>query len=177
MRVFIAISIPYNHRSSLRRLQAGIKGARWVMCENFHVTLRFLGEVAPKEVEDLLFSLSAIALPSFSINVSGVGYFSRKGKVRSVWASVCSSKQLLRLQKKVENICIRSGFCPGARKFKPHVTIGRLKGVRLHDIEYWLKIQNDFGIGSIDVKKFTLFESRLGSEDPHYVPLEDYLLS
>ena len=177
MRIFIAISIPPSQRASFQALQAGINGVRWVMFENFHVTLRFLGEVAPNDVEDLLFSLTAITLPSFRINVSGVGYFGQGSHIRSVWAGVRSSKSLMHLQKKVENICIRCGFGPGGRKFKPHITIGRLRRLRLCDIESWLAVQSDFDIDEIDVKQFTLFESRLGSEGPHYIPLEDYLLS
>ena len=104
----------------------GIPGARWVPSENFHVTLRFIGEVAKHEAEEVDLALAAIRGKPFAMSVAGVGTFAKAGRETTLWAGIERNPALDHLQSKIEISLQRAGFAPERRRFTPHVTLARL---------------------------------------------------
>ena len=86
MRLFVGIALPAQAREALARLAGGIRGARWVASENLHLTLRFIGDVDADMAEDLDAALGVVRVPPFSLALSGVGVFERRGRVHAAWA-------------------------------------------------------------------------------------------
>ena len=177
MRLFVAIPLPLDLRERLARLDSGLPGARWVSEENFHLTLRFLGEVDGAQAHDLDAALSRIRMPSFDLSLTGVGHFGEGSKLRTVWAGVERNEQLLRLREKVENACQAAGLPPDGRKFRPHVTLARFKSSpgagKLQD---YMSRHSLLRFGPFTVDGFALFSSFLKHSGAIYRIEAEYAL-
>ncbi len=177
MRLFIGLTLPKEARLALADLQSGLPGARWVNPENLHLTLRFIGEVDRGSAEDIALVLSDIVAPGFSLNLSGLGCFESKGRVRALWVGVLKSNNLKRLHEKVESAVVRAGLEPERRKFKPHVTLARFRnGSSNERIGMFIQNHNDINVAPFVVNRFTLLRSYLGHTGSVYEPLADYEL-
>ncbi len=176
MRIFVALPLPDPIRRHLAGLRSGLPGARWVAPENMHVTLRFIGEVEGDEVDEVDAALAEIRVPVFDVSVGGIGFFDRGRKVHAVWAGIEAEGGLERLQRKVESAIVRAGFEPERRKFKPHVTIARLRGTPAHHVGTYIEAHDGFASDPFRADHFTLFRSHLGREGAVYEALADYTL-
>ena len=175
IRLFVGLDLPERTRATLSGLAIGIPGAHWVPEENLHLTLRFIGEVDEDEANDLHDALSAVRAPAFTLEIAGTGVFETARKPHTLWASVAKSDPLVRLQGKVESALVRAGLKREERKFKPHITLARLKGTapeRLHPVLAAQALLRE----EMPVDHFTLFSSRLGSGDPVYTAEAEYAL-
>ena len=134
IRLFVAIPIPEDIRLWLHNLRGGVPGARWVAPENYHLSLRFIGELDHGLAADIDVALSQVRAPAFSVELSGVGYFGKGAKARTLWAGVAPCDALGHLQTKIEAALTQTGLPEERRKYSPHVTVARLKqsdGARL----------------------------------------------
>src|SRR5690606_23531089 len=108
IRLFVALNFPDEVRRSLATLCAGVPGARWSKPEQFHRTLRFIGEMDGRMAHGFAGELSSVFMPSFELNLFGVGSFGDKRKTHSLWACVRPHPSLTRLHEKVDNACLRA---------------------------------------------------------------------
>ena len=175
-RLFVALDLPEALRPRLALLQAGVPGARWVRPESLHVTLRFIGEVDGDVAQDLDMSLQRLTGSAFSYRLSGVGHFGPDRKPHMLWAGVERNEALTALRDRVERAVIAAGLPPEDRKFKPHVTLGRLKDPSLPRVRRWLTEQALFASTDIRADHVVLFRSHLGADGAHYEPLAEYPL-
>ncbi len=176
MRLFVGLALPEDLRARLAGLKGGLRGARWVAVENLHLSLRFIGDVTGGIERDIDQALLAIKSPVFDIALSGLGCFDHRGKVRSVWAGVEESGHVTRLQGKVERALIDIGLEPDHRKYKPHVTLARLKNRKAGNAGEFMETHGGFRAGPFNVDRLTLFLSHLGSGGASYEVLADYPL-
>ncbi|GAC1345495.1 MAG: RNA 2',3'-cyclic phosphodiesterase [Acetobacteraceae bacterium] len=176
MRLFVALDLPSVLRTRLSWMAGGLPGARWVPPENYHVTLRFIGELPGFRAEEVDHALAGLRAPGFSIQLAGVGTFEKGGKVNSLWIGVERNPQLDHLQSKVETALQRAGLDRERRRFAPHVTLARLDGVPEAKIAGWVQSHNLFRSEPVEVEHFTLFSSRLGKEQAVYAPEVEYPL-
>ena len=176
MRLFVGIPLPDDVRARLAGLGGGLKGARWVVPENLHLSLRFIGEVPGGGETDIDEALATIEAPGFPLALSELGFFDRRGRVHAVWAGVGMSEPLMRLRAKVEHALVHLGHEPEHRKFKPHVTLARMKRGSASEVGHYLEALNGFSAGPFDVGCFTLYRSHLGQGGAHYEALADYEL-
>ena len=84
MRLFVALSLPYSLHDRLSQLCCGLPGARWVKPENFHITLRFLGELDQHSAADVDAELQGIHLPAFDLQLEGMGTFSEGKRLKAL---------------------------------------------------------------------------------------------
>src|SRR5512134_1260994 len=173
-RLFVGIAFPDDVRQRLGGLCSGLPGAKWIDPENMHLTVRFIGEVGGAQAEDIDVALRRVVAPGFGLLISGVDCFESGGKVHTLWAGIEKQPLLLHLYGKVESALVRAGCEPERRKFKPHITLARLRGGGAKRIALFIQAHNQFAIGPFSVDHFTLFRSHLGSEKAHYEPLADY---
>lgn len=176
MRLFVGLDLPAHIRQDLAAICAGIHGARWVAPENFHITLRFVGETDRHAAADLDDLLADIQMPAFDIAFRGIGSFGSRGRLRAIWAGVEPSPALTHLYDKVARACMRAGFTAEDRKFKPHVTLARFKGLPEMSAAHYVKLHAGFATAPFTVNRFVLFESLLGGEGAHYIPQCTYPL-
>ncbi|MEC9368970.1 MAG: RNA 2',3'-cyclic phosphodiesterase, partial [Pseudomonadota bacterium] len=100
-RLFSGIEIPASLAERLSGLRAPLPGARWVEPENYHITLRFIGDVDDLTAREFAANLSRISLSPFELRLDGLGSFGR-GKPHAIWAGVSRSDALETLQRASE---------------------------------------------------------------------------
>jgi 2'-5' RNA ligase len=158
-RLFTALEIPRDAALSLSLLRGGLPGARWIDVENYHLTLRFIGDVEGHVADEIAAALDRVRRPFFSLTLSGVGAFGSR-KPHAVWAGVLPSPDLGALQAEIERICKRIGIPADPRKFMPHVTLARLRNSSPQDVAQYLSGRGNFSTLPFKVGRFVLMSSR-----------------
>jgi 2'-5' RNA ligase len=158
-RLFTALEIPRDAALSLSLLRGGLPGARWIDVENYHITLRFIGDVEGHVADEIANALDRVHRPSFALTLSGVGAFGGR-KPHAVWAGVAASPDLNALQGEIERICQRLGLPSDPRKFMPHVTLARLRNSSPEEVALYLSARGNFSAASFKVGRFVLMSSR-----------------
>ena len=158
-RLFTALEIPRDASLSLSLLRGGLPGARWIDTENYHITLRFIGDVEGHVADEVANALDRVRRPTFSVTLSGVGAFGSK-KPHSVYAGVSPSPELTALQGEIERICQRLGLPADSRKFVPHVTLARLRNSSPIDVAQYLSSRGNFAAMPFKVGRFVLMSAR-----------------
>ena len=159
LRLFTALEIPRDAALSLSLLRGGLPGARWIDVENYHITLRFIGDVEGHVADEIADALDRVRRPSFTLTLSGVGAFGGK-KPHAVWAGVAASPDMAALQGEIERICQRLGLPSDPRKFMPHVTLARLRNTSPLDVAHYLSARGNFAAVPFRVGRFVLMSSR-----------------
>ncbi|MDR3440453.1 RNA 2',3'-cyclic phosphodiesterase [Telmatospirillum sp.] len=175
LRLFVGLALPEDLRQRLALLAGGLPGARWTPLENFHLTLRFIGEVDEVDADAVDRSLRTIQLPAFTLRVSGLGTFDRAKGRYQLWAGVRRDEALVHLQEKIESAVVRAGLPAEKRRFLPHISLARLKDTPLGRLQAFIAGDNLFQ-AEILVTSFSLFSSHLGRHDPIYRIERDYPL-
>ncbi|KAB2801507.1 RNA 2',3'-cyclic phosphodiesterase [Brucella anthropi] len=158
-RLFTALEIPRDAALSLSLLRGGLPGARWIDVENYHITLRFIGDVEGHVADEVANALDRVRRPEFMLNLSGVNAFGSK-KPHSIYAGVSPSPELNALQAEIERICRRLHIPADPRKFTPHVTLARLRNPRIEDVVRYLSSRGNFATLPFKVGRFVLMSSR-----------------
>lgn len=168
VRAFIAVDIAPDTikriAAVIDQLKPRIAAIRWVGAGNFHLTLKFLGNIDESKIEPIGAALAdALHLfPRMTINAKGLGVFPNPKRPRVLWVGLVGS-QLVSLQAKVESALTPLGFAPEAKSFTPHLTIGRWRqGERAdrtleQELGKWR--EHEFGVSPID--EVILFQSDL----------------
>ncbi len=176
MRLFVGLDLPSEMREPLALLCRGLGPVRWVPAANYHLTLRFIGEVAPDRAEEVDFALASLRVPGFPLRLGGLGVFERNGRIASLWAGVDRHPGLDRLQAKIETALQRAGLPAERRRFSPHVSLARLESPLTPTIAAWLQANNLFRTPEAAIRHFTLFRSYLGKLHPTYTVEAEYAL-
>ena len=176
MRLFVGLDFAWETRQLLASLAGGVPGARWVPPENYHLTLRFIGEVPPHRAEEIDIALAALRARAFSLVLAGVGTFAKGGQENALWVGVEKNPSLEALRSKVETVLQRAGCEPERRRFFPHITLARLRDAAEGRLAGFVQSHNLFRAGPIPVAHFVLFSSQLGKEASVYTPEVEYEL-
>ena len=177
MRLFVALDLPFELRQRLADLSVGLQGARWVPPENFHITLRFIGEMPSHKAEEIDLALAGLRARGFELTMAGVGTLEKGGRVSALWAGVERNPALEHLQGKIETALERAGLPRERRRFAPHVTLARLDNAAEPRLAAWVQAHNLFRCKPVRMEHFTLFSSRLGKEQSVYTAEVEYALA
>ena len=173
MRAFISINISEEIRKEIKKIQDLLPEffGKKTELQNLHLTLKFLGEIEEKTVEEIKEKLRKIKIEKFATEIDEIGVFSDEF-IRIVWLHMedCDN-----LQKQIDN-ALKNLFKP-EKRFMSHLTIARVKGVK--DKKRFLQELKKRKIEKIKfiVDKFYLMKSELTAEGPRYSVLEEYNLS
>lgn len=159
IRLFTALEVPDEIAERLLRLQRGIEHARWIERDSFHVTLRFIGDVPENIADEIDQELSAIPFTPFELTLEGVGAFGGADP-HAIYAGVKPSEPLKILQARHESAMRRAGRKPEPRKFTPHVTLARLRGVEAAEVYQFIAANNLFATPTFEVTGFVLYSAR-----------------
>jgi len=179
MRAFFCIDLEDGVKDGLERLIQELKRDRlwrtarvsWVKRENLHITLKFLGEIAPEQLEELELAAAVVSegFEPFTLEIDSLGAFPNVERPRVIWAG-CSSppREIGELFERLEGELEPLGFPPEGKPYTPHVTLGRVKttvrtGGSLGEIEPFRFVTSARGV--------TLMESRLDPAGAIYTPL------
>ncbi|WP_282604897.1 RNA 2',3'-cyclic phosphodiesterase [Pelagibius sp. Alg239-R121] len=177
MRLFVALALPNDLVERLERMCSGLPGAVWVRPENFHVTMRFLGDVDAVQARDIDAALSAISAPCFELSLTGLGQFGDGRKTRAVWVGVQASPELSALQSRIERAVQTSGLAAESRKFHPHVTLARFSASPGSKLRTFFAQHALFRTMPFQVTQFDLYSSELGKGGPVYRREANYPLT
>jgi len=168
VRLFIGIPIPETPKIMELVENLQIKGKK-VKAENFHITLKFIGELkSSKEVQD---NLRGINYSKFSLALQELDAFPNSKKARVLFIKGYSNGHLEELAKMVHD-ATRSIKLD--HPFQPHLTIMRLREPA--DLSNIIEEYKGVNFGTIEVTKFSLYESKLTPDGPIYRVIEDYQL-
>jgi 2'-5' RNA ligase len=173
MRLFVAIDLSDEIRENIFRLSKilGVKGVKIVERENIHLTLKFLGEVNKSKKDRVIAALEEIEFKGFRVNFKGVGFFPNASKVRVIWVGVDEgAEKLTALAYAIEDKMAELKF-KKERRFVPHATIARVKGMEPNTKATLLERLAGFEseeFGEMEVTHFALKKSTLTPKGPIY---------
>ena len=172
-RLFAALELPHAAVMQLSLLRGGLPGARFIDPENYHLTLRFMGDVENHVADEIVAGLDRVKQPAFSMGIEGLGVFGGK-KPHAIFATPTPCPALNALHEEIDRICQRLRLPPDTRKFTPHVTIARLRNVSPETTAKYLSERGGFFVAHFPVKEFALFSSRDSVGGGPYICEERY---
>lgn len=174
-RLFIGLEVPEQLGTELSFLRGGLPGARWIDAENYHVTLRFLGDIDDRTANEVELLLGGIRQSNVEIVLDGLDAFGGD-RPRSIFVRVRPSPELTELQADLERLARRAGLPAEPRKFTPHITLARLRGVSSRTVADWLSMRGGFFGQKFRADSFVLFSSRTSIGGGPYVAEATYPL-
>lgn len=184
MRLFIGIQAPEKQKRSIEKaiqeLRLALPNARWVPRENWHVTLKFLGEVSDERVSEIteIGTKSASRTPQFDSHLTEIGSFPTKTRTRVLWVGLVDPDRVMaHLAARLEKKLGKAGFRQESRDLHPHLTLARLRvPERIADVI------EEHGPYALDrspflVKDVVLFRSHIGRGGARYEALGAWPLS
>jgi 2'-5' RNA ligase len=132
-RLFTGFEIPPELAFDLSLMRGGMSGARWIDPENYHITLRFIGD--------------------------GLSTFGGD-RPRALIARVQATSPLVEMQGEQERLVRRLGLAPEPRKFAPHITLARLRGTPVSHVAYFLGSRGLFTSRKFTARRFVLYSAR-----------------
>ena len=175
-RLFTALEIPSRVAQSLAMMRGGLPGARWIDPENYHLTLRFIGDIDDALARDIASLLGQVQRSAFDLRLDGLSSFGGR-KPRALVAAAAAGQALMELQAEHERLLQRVGLEPEGRKFTPHVTLARLRDSSSRQVADYLAARGHYRSSSFQVARFVLFSSRSSVGGGPYVVEEAYPLS
>ena len=176
LRLFLGIPLPPEHALALSTICVGLRGVRWVDPGNFHVTIRFVGEIDEGLAADLDAEVARLRLPGFSLTLAGVDYFGPAEKPRAVIATLEREPGLFHLFEKLGTIMGRIGLPPDRRRFTPHVTLAYCAVPHPPEILDFVASNNLFRLEPFVVDRFHLIRSYLTKAGSFYEDIASYRL-
>lgn len=158
-RLFTALEIPDDVGDALATYRGGLSGARWIDVENYHVTLRFIGDVDEDVAQEAAFELGRVRRPPFDVEIEGLDAFGGD-RPRALIARIAPSKDIVELQAEHERLIRRAGLPAEKRKFAPHVTLARLRDASPRAVADYLGLRGGPARLSFRAERFVLFSSR-----------------
>ena len=192
MRIFIGLDIPEETRAAITRYMDGLRNfapdVRWVRPESFHVTLKFIGEQSPDNVERIKRELATVKTASFEIAFRDTGFFPNAKSPRVFWVGIHAAEELAKLAADVDEAVARIGIPRDTNPYRPHLTLSRSGSGRPHPkhgdrpdnklARLAGKLQNlpqpDFG--TMTAREFFLYESKLSPKGAQYFKLQAFSL-
>jgi 2'-5' RNA ligase len=175
-RIFTGLEIPKNVAQALSMLRGGLPGARWIDPENYHVTLRFIGDVDDQTALEVASLLSRVRRQSFELRFDELSAFGGR-RPRAVIASLAQTAALMELQAEHERLMQRVGLEPEGRKYTPHVTLARLRDSTSRQVADYLTTRALIAPLPFTVSRFVLFSSRASVGGGPYVVEAAYPLA
>ncbi len=183
LRSFIAVEIPIETQRTIAQHLAPLQKVlprpliRWVAPQNVHLTLKFLGDVSPVNLDRMAEALrnEANVHQAFSMSVGGLGAFPNSRRPRVIWIGLEAPSSLAALQHGVEAAAAILGYAAEDRAFSPHLTVGRVgqnaSVADLHRIHTALEETKIGFLGEVKVETIHLFKSDLRPGGSVYTPL------
>ena len=158
-RLFTGLQLPEDVAARLAALRGGLPGARWIDPADYHVTLRFIGDVEPHVADDVLDALEASTAPPLPVDFEGLGAFGGD-RPHAVIARVKLSETLADMQAEQERRLRRLGLAAELRKYAPHVTLARLNHGHAPDVAAYLALHGAKALPGFLAQSWALFSAR-----------------
>jgi 2'-5' RNA ligase len=158
-RLFAALALPAEVAATLAGARGGVYGARWIDPSNYHVTLRFIGDVDAHAAHEVAETLAAVRRSPVAVAFDGLGWFVG-ARPRAIVAKIKRSPALIELQGELEGRMRRLRLPAETRNFAPHVTLARLRAASPMAVADYLGARGGFAAPSFEAVGFALYSSR-----------------
>jgi 2'-5' RNA ligase len=175
-RIFTGLEIPDDVGQSLAMLRGGLPGARWADPENYHVTLRFIGDVDDQIAHEVASMLDKVRRTVFELRFDHLKSFGGR-RPRAIVAALAQTRALMELQAEHERLMQRVGLEPEGRKYTPHVTLARLRDSSNRQVADYLATRALIAPLPFKVARFVLFSARASIGGGPYVVEAAYPLA
>ena len=170
--MFVAIEV--NNKdvlNSIHKIQTELNiKAKPVELHNMHFTVQFLGEVSGETIGKISDALNSIEFSAFSISFASIGVFPKPNFPRVIWIGTNDGvNELEELAEMIRSKLSDIGFSPD-KKFKPHVTIFRVKN-KIEDLPSKLEKFSSCSFGKQLISEIKLKKSELTYQGPIYTDL------
>jgi 2'-5' RNA ligase len=178
MRTFISINLSEEAISEIKRIQKELEEknlfvGKFTEEENLHLTLKFLGEIDEKKIEEIRRRLGKVKVKEFKAKLGEIGVFSEEF-IRIIWIKL-DGEGIFELQKQIDETL--NGLFDKEFRFMGHITIARVKNIRnKKEFFEFLKGLNAKNVES-EVKTFELMKSELFPQGPRYSVVEEFILT
>lgn len=177
MRLFTAIDIPDSLREDLTSLQdADALAARWSDPEQFHVTLRFIGDAGEEQAARYQEALSEVEAASVQCDPYGLDVLPSRHSPRVLMLGLERTDSMMDLYNAVTDALQAEGLDPEDRKYRPHVTIARLDDIDRDTVHDFLRAHEDRSFPAFEAEQFVLYESTLTPDGAIHEPRATYPL-
>ena len=193
MRIFIGIDLAPEVRAHIERFMEGIQGfapdARWARPESLHITLKFIGEQTPQQVEAIAQRLQRVEPSAFEIRCGGYRFFPTAKAPRVFWIGIESGPELAELALSVDAAVAELGIPREERPYSPHLTLARANGRsgaphrRKEDgpNNIFAALQKRLAtmkldFGTMTAREFILYQSQLSASGSRYTRLQQFPL-
>lgn len=181
LRTFVAVKIEPSPVliQTINDLKNKLSGeaVKWVNANTLHLTLKFLGDTLPAQVDEIGEELNQVSkmFSSFSFQLEGLGFFKNKGIPRVLFANITEGEILQQLAAEIENRMLNLGFEPETRPFKPHLTLARIKFLK-NKKAFYQDVENyrETFFQPVPINEFVFYRSILKPEGPEYLELGKY---
>lgn len=163
-RLFIAIDLPDDQTASLQQLRDDSLSARWTPEEQYHLTMRFIGEIEDSTTEQLIEALREIEAEPFTLSGQGVDVFPSRRRPRVLVSRIEPEPRLMALQKEINRAVVMLGLPEDRKSFNPHVTFARLRDAQPRQVRGFLKQHEEHRIEPFLADRFHLYRSDLHPE-------------
>jgi len=180
IRSFIAIEISdpmiVKKVDDVEKKLMGVQAAvKWVDPEIVHITLKFLGDISPTQIDPIFEAMKDVDFKPFDIHISNIGCFPNMNRPRVVWMGINEGKEELEALYSQLNLKLKPlGFKQETRRFKAHITIGRVKGKKgVRELVGQISRMKDLEIGIQRIESLKLKKSTLTPKGPTYETLRE----
>ena len=170
MRCFIAIELPDKIKERLRNIKFDDRIAKVVVPSDYHLTLKFLGDVTESKLERVKKELSRIRFKPFKLKISKIGFFPNSQFARVIWMGIMPKRKIVKLKEDIDDALI--ALFDREKRFEPHITLGRVKAVK--DKDKFMEISNLEIEEGFKADSFKLIKSMLTEEGARYEIIEEY---
>ncbi|NBC16545.1 MAG: RNA 2',3'-cyclic phosphodiesterase [Bacteroidetes bacterium] len=175
-RLFVALDLPEERRAPLVDLQTDALSARWTPPEQYHLTLRFIGDVPERQADAVEQALAPVSGAPFDLRGPGLGVFPSRRKPRVLFADIQRVEALMTLQRRIDEALLRAGVDRADKPFHPHITVARLKRARPQAVRRYLRERQDFHLAPFPVTAFVLYQSDLTPDGAIHTPRASFAL-
>lgn len=173
MRLFIAFDVSEETERYLRELQKQLPAdSKLSLAKEFHLTLKFLGDVDETTLEKIKSALSCVKFSPFTAKTRMIGVFPDRRMIRVVWVGLEPDDKIVALQKEIESALI--SIFPKDEQFHPHLTLARVKFVK--DKTAFIGALKSLKAKEIEfqVTSFRLMKSKLTPQGPVYEIVQEF---
>ena len=157
-RLFTGLEIPSALADELALMRGGLSGARWIDVENYHLTLRFIGDIDDSTADEVDADAPADPTQAVHGDARGAGLFRRR-QAPGHRGQGTASPPLVELQAEQERLMRRIGIPPEPRRFVPHVTLARLRQAPARAVADYLGTRG-FLKRRFEAEQFVLYSAR-----------------
>ena len=167
-RLFTALEIPAQTVATLTQARGGLYGARWTDPADYHLTLRFIGDIDARLADEVAEALDEVSRAAVTVAFEGLTWFGGD-KPRAIVAAVKPTPELADLAADHERRMRRLGLPPETRKFTPHVTLARMRGMGPAAVADYLASRGRLEAPGFAADRFVLMSAREGVGGGPYV--------